>query len=68
MIRLPQDGILYHGSYSEVSHIDLSQCRSGLDFGKGFYVTSSLKGLLHNLNNKKELSTTEEVEESSVLL
>lgn len=43
MIRLPQDGILYHGSYTEVSHIDLSQCRSGLDFGKGFYVTSSLK-------------------------
>ena len=43
MIRLPQDGILYHGSYTEVSHIDLSQCRNGLDFGKGFYVTSSLK-------------------------
>ena len=43
MIRLPQDGVLYHGSYTEVSRIDLSQCRSGLDFGKGFYVTSSLK-------------------------
>ena len=43
MIRLPEYGILYHGSYTEVSRIDLSQCRSGLDFGKGFYVTSSLR-------------------------
>ena len=41
MISLPPDGILYHGSYMEVSHPDLSLCRSGLDFGKGFYVTSS---------------------------
>ncbi len=43
MTRLPQNGILYHGSYTEVSRIDLSQCRNGLDFGRGFYVTSSLK-------------------------
>ena len=43
MIRLPQDGILYHGSYTEVLCIDLSLCRNGLDFGRGFYVTSSLK-------------------------
>ena len=43
MIRLPEDGILYHGSYLEVSRIDLSKCRAGLDFGKGFYLTSSLK-------------------------
>lgn len=42
MIRLPDDGILYHGSYIEVSQIDLSKCKYGLDFGKGFYVTSSL--------------------------
>lgn len=41
MIRIPQDGILYHGSYTEVSQIDLSKCRFGLDFGKGFYLTSS---------------------------
>ena len=38
MIKLPEDGILYHGSYTEVSQIDLSKCRYGLDFGKGFYV------------------------------
>lgn len=36
------DGILlYHGSYTEISSIDLSSCRNGLDFGKGFYLTSS---------------------------
>ena len=49
MIRLPQVDILYHGSYTEVSRIDLSQCRSGLDFGKGFYVTSSLEGMMLKL-------------------
>lgn len=43
MIRLPVDGIFYHGSYTEIPDIDLSNCREGLDFGKGFYVTSSLK-------------------------
>lgn len=41
MIRIPEDGILYHGSYTEVAQIDLSLCRYGLDFGKGFYLTSS---------------------------
>jgi len=43
MIRIPENGILYHGSYTEVSQIDLSLCRYGLDFGKGFYLTSSLE-------------------------
>ncbi len=43
MIRIPDDGMLYHGSYIEISQIDLSKCRYGLDFGKGFYVTSSLR-------------------------
>ena len=42
MISIPEDGLLYHGSYVEVSKIDLSLCRDGLDFGKGFYLTSSL--------------------------
>ena len=41
MIRFPADGTLYHGSYMEISTIDLSRCRSGLDFGRGFYLTSS---------------------------
>ena len=38
-----QDGmLLYHGSYAEVEHVDLSLCSDGKDFGKGFYMTSSL--------------------------
>lgn len=40
MIRLPADGILYHGSYKEVAHIDLSLCRAGLDFGTGEAIRS----------------------------
>lgn len=43
MIRIPDNGVFYHGSYIEVSEIDLSKCRYGLDFGKGFYVTSSIQ-------------------------
>ena len=43
MIRIPKNGILYHGSYMEVSQIDLSMCSYGLNFGKGFYLTSSLE-------------------------
>jgi AraC-like DNA-binding protein len=30
---------VYHGSYTEVSEIDLTKGRSSLDYGKGFYVT-----------------------------
>ena len=41
MIRIPTDGILYHGSYTSVPSIDLSLCRRGNDFGRGFYLTSS---------------------------
>lgn len=35
--------ILYHGSYIEVETVDLAKCYRGLDFGKGFYVTTSNK-------------------------
>lgn len=36
-----EDGVfLYHGSYTEVAVVDLKMCKGGLDFGKGFYVTS----------------------------
>ncbi len=41
MIELTDGMLLYHGSYTEVRDIDLSRCNEGLDFGKGFYVTSS---------------------------
>jgi hypothetical protein len=41
MQKLTDGILLYHGSYMEVSDIDLSKCKRGLDFGHGFYVTSS---------------------------
>jgi hypothetical protein len=31
--------IVYHGSYTEITKIDLSKCEPNKDFGKGFYVT-----------------------------
>lgn len=33
--------LLYHGSYTEIQNIALSECIAGKDFGKGFYLTSS---------------------------
>ncbi|MDR3094194.1 MAG: DUF3990 domain-containing protein [Bacteroidales bacterium] len=30
---------VYHGSYTHITHIDLSKCQPNKDFGKGFYVT-----------------------------
>ncbi len=41
MIGLQNGQFLYHGSYTAVPDIDLTFCRRGLDFGKGFYLTSS---------------------------
>ena len=41
MIVLEDGSLLYHGSYTLVRDIDLSYCNAGLDFGKGFYLTSS---------------------------
>ncbi len=41
MIPLYEGMLLYHGSYTEVPIIDLSKCRTGKDFGKGFYLTPS---------------------------
>ena len=32
--------ILYHGSNTEISNIDLNKCRPYKDFGKGFYLTT----------------------------
>ena len=37
-----REGIrLYHGSYCIVEKPDLSKCRTGKDFGRGFYLTTS---------------------------
>ena len=43
MIQLNDGQLLYHGSYTEVRDIDLGQCKHGLDFGRGFYLTSSME-------------------------
>lgn len=41
MIELTDGIILYHASYMEIQNIDLNRCKKGLDFGRGFYTTSS---------------------------
>lgn len=41
MIGLEDGMLLYHGSYVSIPNIDLSRCMGGLDFGRGFYLTSS---------------------------
>ena len=41
MINLTNGMLLYHGSYAEVPNIELEKCKTGKDFGRGFYVTSS---------------------------
>jgi len=44
---------VYHGSYTEIKAVDLSQCEPYKDFGKGFYVK--------NLRNKRSFGQTEKV-------
>lgn len=41
MQQLTDGCLLYHGSYTETKQINLGLCYGGLDFGKGFYLTSS---------------------------
>ena len=41
MIEIYDGMLLYHGSYTDIPDIDLGKCMKGLDFGKGFYLTSS---------------------------
>lgn len=41
MLKLTDGMLLYHGNYTAVQHIDLDKCNAGLDFGRGFYVTTS---------------------------
>lgn len=43
MIKIKDGIFLFHGSYTPVSKVDLSVCNSGLDFGKGFYLTASFE-------------------------
>ena len=41
MLNLTDGAILYHGSYAEISCVDLNKCSIGKDFGQGFYLTTS---------------------------
>lgn len=41
MEKLRSGMLLYHGSYTEIQNIVLSECIAGKDFGRGFYPTSS---------------------------
>lgn len=43
MLTLTEGMLLYHGSFTQISQIDLNKCKQGKDFGRGFYVTSSYK-------------------------
>ena len=43
MQNLNDGMLLYHGSYTEVHVPDLAKCAPYKDFGRGFYLTSSLK-------------------------
>jgi len=47
MQRLMDGQLLYHGSYTEISTIDLKYSKRTLDFGKGFYLTSSYEQALN---------------------
>lgn len=47
MQKLTEGLFLYHGSYAEISSIDLKYSKRALDFGKGFYLTSSYEQALN---------------------
>ena len=47
MINLKDEILLYHGSYTEITSIGLSFSKRSLDFGRGFYLTSSYEQALN---------------------
>ena len=40
MLTLTEGNLLFHGSFTSINQIDLSVCKNGKDFGKGFYLTT----------------------------
>lgn len=68
MRKLTEGLLLYHGSYTAIPKIDLSKCYKGLDFGKGFYVTSSYEQALSFVPNsiKKNIRSGNIAEDFSV--
>lgn len=56
---LKEGVILYHGSFENVSKPDLSKCKTGKDFGRGFYLTTDknqAKAFVRTTIRKKILS------------
>ena len=51
MQKLTEGKLLFHGSYISIPEIDLLKCNNGLDFGKGFYVTSSYEQAMNFVPN-----------------
>lgn len=51
MLKLFDGMLMYHGSYIAVPAIDLGKCNAGLDFGRGFYVTTSYEQALSFVPN-----------------
>ena len=51
MQKLTEGMLLYHGSYTEISAIDLKYSKRTLDFGKGFYLTSSYEQALNYISS-----------------
>ena len=62
MLTLTDGMLLYHGSFTQVSQIDLDKCKAGKDFGRGFYVTSSYK----QAQNFVPLSVNKQVKEGKL--
>lgn len=49
--KLKNGMVLYHASYKIIDDINFKYCRSGLDFGKGFYLTTSKEQAKHFVNS-----------------
>lgn len=62
MLKLNDGMLLYHGSYTEISSIDLSKCKQGKDFGRGFYLTSSYE----QARNFVPLSINKQIKEGNL--
>ena len=63
MLTLTNGMLLYHGSFTEVSEIDLEKCKEGKDFGRGFYVTSAYT----QAQNFVPLSINKQINEGKML-
>lgn len=62
MLTLTDEMLLYHGSFTRVSEIDLNKCKRGKDFGRGFYVTSSYQ----QAQNFVPLSVNKQIKEGKL--